>query len=179
MDFLNVPSVDLTEFNKLVEMLKANDIPFEKEVFIDPGKRGAHLAIPDLKSWKDERLGCSVICRYGSYGWEKGLLEIWAPGINDGVEGYLTTEGAYQYIVDTRNGIPRTVFDYEDDADESDEKKIGSTELRLNGLCSFSFDISRRCFHDSLWNICHVVLPFLHRNERQMGDEMGRLSRGE
>ena len=69
------------------------------------------MAVPSLKALENgEKTALSVICHNGSYGHENGLIEIYAPGLNVGVEGYLTAEEAYEYIKDTLNGISRNSF---------------------------------------------------------------------
>lgn len=101
--------VDLQQFSKLCFML--NDAKIHYETYARLG--GMSLAIPDYKSFSTEHDGnrtISVICNSGSYGGEKGLLEIYAPGLNDGVEGWLTAEEAFEYIKDTLNGISRESF---------------------------------------------------------------------
>lgn len=99
-------SVDLTEFNKLCKMLLKNDIKFE----FKPRLGGMSLAIPNYKTFSTEHNGnrsISVICFDGSYGSENGLLEIYAPGLNEGVEGHLTADEAFEYIEDTLEGKTR------------------------------------------------------------------------
>ena len=98
--------VDLTEFQKLCFMLNDAGIGYETKARLG----GMGLAIPDMKSFSTEHDGnrtISVICHSGSYGREKGLLEIYAPGLNDGVEGWLTAEDAFGYVKDTLEGKSR------------------------------------------------------------------------
>lgn len=93
------------EVPKLVGMLIAAQIPYE----IQDANGGKHIWIPNEDTYcaeLDERR-ISVISFHGSYGGERGLLEIYAPGLNSGVEGYLDAKQAFDYIVDTRNGISR------------------------------------------------------------------------
>ena len=98
--------VDLQQFNKLCFMLNDAKIDYETEARLG----GMGLAIPDNKSFSTRHDGnrtVSVVCHSGSYGREEGLLEIYAPGLNNGVEGWLTAEEAFEYIKDTLNGISR------------------------------------------------------------------------
>lgn len=98
--------VDLTQFQKLCFML--NDAAIDYEPYAQMGGMG--LAIPSCKAFSTEHDGnrtISVICHSGSYGREQGLLEIYAPGLNEGVEGWLTAEEAFDYIKDTLAGKSR------------------------------------------------------------------------
>lgn len=93
------------EVPKLIGMLAAAQIPYEVEDL----HGGKHICIPNNDVWSagtDERR-ISVVSNNGSYGGERGLLEIYAPGLNSGVEGYLNAKEAFDYIIDTRNGISR------------------------------------------------------------------------
>lgn len=97
--------VDLKEFESLCTMLVREGIPFSvKERF-----GGRSLAIPSHKELSNApgSRTISVICFEGSYGSNDGLLEIYAAGLNKGVEGYLTAQEAFEYIKDTLNGISR------------------------------------------------------------------------
>lgn len=99
-------SVDLTEFNMLCKMLSKNDIKFE----FKPRLGGMSLAIPNYETFSTEHDGnrtVSVACFDGTYGSENGLLEIYAPGLNKGVEGHLTADEAFEYINDTLEGKTR------------------------------------------------------------------------
>ena len=105
MDFL-FKNVDLEEFESLCEMLAKEGIGFETKDRCG----GKSLAIPSYSEFSTDHDGnrtVSVICFDGSYGCDDGLLEIYAPGLNDGVEGYLTAQEAFDYIRDTLNGISR------------------------------------------------------------------------
>ena len=97
--------VDLKEIESLCTMLVREGISFSvKERF-----GGSSLAIPSHKELSREpgNRTISVICFEGSYGSDDGLLEIYAAGLNKGVEGYLTAQEAFEYIKDTLNGISR------------------------------------------------------------------------
>lgn len=98
--------VDLTQFESLCDKLREKGIEFEAVSRLG----GKSLAIPSYAEYSMEHDGnrtVSVICFDGSYGSDDGLLEIYAAGLNEGVEGYLTAEQAFEYIEDTLNGISR------------------------------------------------------------------------
>ena len=98
--------VDLTQFQKLCFMLNNKPIKYETKAMMG----GMGLCIPSCEAFSTEHDGnrtISVICHSGSYGREQGLLEIYAPGLNDGVEGWLTAEEAFDYIKDTLAGKSR------------------------------------------------------------------------
>ena len=93
------------EVSKLMDLLRKNEVPFDIRNVSD----GVQIVIPGREAWDfetDERR-ISVVSFTGTYGFERGLLEIYAPGLNSGVEGFLDAEKAYEYIADTRNGISR------------------------------------------------------------------------
>jgi len=93
------------EVPKLVSMLVAAQIPYE----IQDHLGGKHIWIPskDVYCAEEDERRISVVSNNCTYGGENGLLEIYAPGLNEGVEGYLNAKEAFDYIVDTRNGISR------------------------------------------------------------------------
>ena len=99
--------VKLTEFPELLRRLCLEGITFDLVGHMG----GLTMAVPSLKALESgEKCAASVICHNGSYGHEKGLIEIYAPGLNEGVEGYLTAEDAFEYIKDTLNGISKHSF---------------------------------------------------------------------
>lgn len=86
-----------TEMNKLIEMLNNANIPFEltTDVFDNENNQ---VWYPSQKN----RV-CDVICHQGSYGGEKGLLEIMGllteeEAECDDVVGYLTAENVFNRI---------------------------------------------------------------------------------
>lgn len=91
-------NLKLLEFHKLQKMLEENGIPFEKEALIT----GEHIMIPDAKTWRDENnpdpKRISIICCTGSYGYERGLIEIWAPDGGNDPAGYLNAEEGFAMI---------------------------------------------------------------------------------
>ena len=96
--------IHLKEFPELLRRLCLEGITFDLTGHFG----GLCMTIPSREAFsKGEKTALSVICHNGSYGHEKGLIEIWAPGLNDGVEGWLTAEDAFEYIKDTLNGISR------------------------------------------------------------------------
>lgn len=97
--------VNLSEFNKLVELVKAEGIPYETRSRLG----GMQMMIPTIDAYvneTDERR-ISIVLFNGCYGGENGLMKIFAPGLNKGVEGFLNAEQALDYIKDTRAGISR------------------------------------------------------------------------
>lgn len=93
---LNENEIRMLEFNKLVKMLQKNDIPFEVEQ-LATGKR---LFVPSSFAFSEGecKYRISVICCTGSFGYDRGLLEMWAPSTWQDVDGYLTAEDAYKWI---------------------------------------------------------------------------------
>lgn len=79
---------DDNEMNKLIIMLAKADIPFDMSI---------HFGRPQIFYPSYETAVCDVICHWGSYGHERGLLEIMGlvEGGEDEVEGYLTAEEVF------------------------------------------------------------------------------------
>ena len=86
----------MTEMEKLVELLEENTIPFE--VTIQPLFRTPQIWVP-CQSDSDG----DVICHYGSYGGDRGLLETLGFGQED-VCGYLTAQEAFELIKNFYDG---------------------------------------------------------------------------
>ena len=81
----------MTELDKLEQYLKDNNIEYER---IDENEGlGFHqIVVPSRKNREWD-----AICHYGSYGYEKGLLEIMGTivdydKVGDSVEGWLTAD---------------------------------------------------------------------------------------
>jgi len=98
------------EFDKLVKMLDDAKIPYERDDD-DPNhdfyKRTGSAPIKRIKYGKFQRkeIGCicSVICGYGTYGGDEGLLEIMglltpSEEEQDSVVGYLSAEDVFNRI---------------------------------------------------------------------------------
>lgn len=102
---------DLTEFNKLEEWMRENHIYYERRSRLPFPKEVVNMI------GEDERLGeknqlvvfdrngkirYDIICHKGSFGCDKGLLEIYGDivpkGCLGGVEGYLTAEDVIERI---------------------------------------------------------------------------------
>lgn len=85
-------SLDLTEFNKLEQVLKKAGILYER---VDNVQGTADFVFEFHQLRHPEEHGYKwlwdVICNTGSYGSEKGLLELWGKDIMD-PEGYLNAE---------------------------------------------------------------------------------------
>ena len=88
-----IEHTDLTEFNKLEELLRKNEIPFEREDEI------GFMDFHQLRSIEmiGEKYVWDVICHFGSYGHEKGLLEIWGENMDE-PEGFLSAEECLEKI---------------------------------------------------------------------------------
>lgn len=96
----------MTELDKLQEYLVAKGFRFErtdtpapeelKVVYGDRWKEGIGERHQIVVYGKDEHIAWDAICHWGSYGWEKGLLEIMGtivrPDAGDEVEGWLTAQ---------------------------------------------------------------------------------------
>ena len=81
-----------TEMDKLIPMLCKADIPFDLAI---------HFGRPQVIYPSRDHYICDVICHWGSYGHESGLLEIMGladASCEDGVEGYLTAEDVFDRI---------------------------------------------------------------------------------
>lgn len=91
---------DLTELNKLEKYLKEHEYHYER--IDDDGMEmaGLHglmhcIDQHQIVVYKDGKRDWDVICQYGSYGAEEGLLEAMGARIvrkEDSVEGYLTAD---------------------------------------------------------------------------------------
>lgn len=83
---------EITEMDKLIPMLIKNDIPFDLTI---------NLGRPQIWYPSFKNPVCDVICHWGSYGHESGLLEIMglvSNTLEDGVEGSLTAEEVFERI---------------------------------------------------------------------------------
>ena len=84
--------VDTREIYKLFKMLVEAGIPCRARILYD----GAQVVYPSY-----EKRICDAVCHSGSYGHEKGLLEIMGlvdEDVGDDVEGYLTAEQVFKRI---------------------------------------------------------------------------------
>lgn len=80
-----------TEMDKLIPMLCKADIPFDLAI---------HFGRPQIAYPSFDNRVYDVVCHWGSYGHERGLLEIMGlcdEKIDD-VEGYLTAEEVFKRI---------------------------------------------------------------------------------
>lgn len=99
----------MNEFDKLCKMLDDAKIPYERNddknnlscfgVNREPMRRIVYGPDPD----KDRVCVCSVICGYGSYGYEEGLLEMMGLLTPeemecDSVKGWLTADDVFNRI---------------------------------------------------------------------------------
>ena len=111
-------TADLTELNKLEQYLKSKGIPYERidrNTLLDQYGRMRQLerhqiCVPviddELKDW-------DVICNWGSYGYEEGLLELYGNLCGGDVIGYLTADDVIRriesYVEQTKKEIPQTL----------------------------------------------------------------------
>lgn len=88
--------VDLTEYNKLIELLEKHDIPFRRDVVMDCpyGKILQIVYCPYGERRSD------VIIGFGTYGAEDGLLEqiglLPNECLEDSVQGWLDAETVFK-----------------------------------------------------------------------------------
>jgi len=90
--------IDLTEFNRLEQMLKDDGITYERE--------DSESSTMDY-TWEFHQLRCpleigekwvwDVVCSTGTYGYEKGLLEIWGKDLQE-PEGWLRADECFEKI---------------------------------------------------------------------------------
>ena len=98
---------DLTQLNRLEEYLKSKGIPYERKDQEDEFLEGHpycrtqferhQIIVPNKENYEWD-----VICQYGSYGAEEGLLEIMGtivrPNAGDSVEGWLTADDVIERV---------------------------------------------------------------------------------
>lgn len=89
---------DLTEMNKLEDYLKANGFEYQREdEDAEPMDKHQIIVFEDgVRSW-------DVVCHYGSYGSDEGLLEGMGDLFGPDVEGYLTAEVVIKKIEEVRS----------------------------------------------------------------------------
>ena len=99
---LNESDLKMLEIHKLQRLLFENDIKYENEAWMT----GEYICIPSIQALKEDKdeKRISIICCAGSYGYESGLLEMWAPGVWEDVIGNLTAEEAFEKIKEVLNG---------------------------------------------------------------------------
>lgn len=93
-------NVNLEEMNKLEDYLKSNNVPYKREdrngvkVFGEVlyGDRHQITGLDEKGEYKWD-----VICHYGSYGFEAGLLEFYD---GEDVDGFLTAEDVIRKITE-------------------------------------------------------------------------------
>lgn len=89
---------DLTEMNKLEDYLKANGFEYQREdEDAEPMDKHQIIVFENgVRSW-------DVICHYGSYGGDEGLLEGMGDLFGPDVDGYLTAEDVIKKIEEVRS----------------------------------------------------------------------------
>lgn len=106
---------DLTQLNKVEKYLKAKNIPYEREdkedKLVSIERDGIHYVVYEQMEFHQicvpsrERRDWDVICHRGSYGAERGLLEIMGTIVRpcgDSVEGWLTADDVIARIEEKR-----------------------------------------------------------------------------
>lgn len=78
----------MDEMNKLIRLLKGSGIDYEEHVILG----GPQVLV------RGESSRVSVIFHPGSYGFGYGLLEAWDFNNEQGSEGWLSAEQAFEYI---------------------------------------------------------------------------------
>lgn len=108
----------MTELDKLEQYLKDHNIPYDREdrdaIYDNDGyevRRENHqICVPSAYEAHSEFPGSwDAICQPGSYGYEKGLLEIYGSLVDvekddDSVAGFLTAEDVITRIERRSNG---------------------------------------------------------------------------
>lgn len=87
---------DLTELNKLEQYLIDNDIYYRREDY--EGNADWHQIIVYDKNNKQV---WDAVCHHGSYGYNRGLIEVSGNIVNtrrDGIAGFLTAEQVIKMI---------------------------------------------------------------------------------
>ena len=86
------PIPENNEMDKLIPMLCKADIPFDLAI---------HMGRPQIIYPSIEDCVCDAVLHWGSYGRERGLLEIMGLcDADDDVEGWLTAEEVFDRILD-------------------------------------------------------------------------------
>ena len=85
----------MNEMYKLAELLDDADIPYE---IVEHWSGTPQVCYPSA----GDNCICDAVCFYGSYGYQKGLLEIMGlvdvEEVGESVEGWLTAEEVFQRI---------------------------------------------------------------------------------
>lgn len=90
--------IDFTELNKLEEYLRKNQVPYNRLDDEWGGGFNRHQIIV-YEDPEKVRYSWDVICHYGSYGYEDGLLEVMGTPVlrdDEDVCGYLTAENVIE-----------------------------------------------------------------------------------
>lgn len=106
---------NLTELNKLEDYLKTNGFVYQREdkdnvysaeewkILVDVnGANAQPMDRHQIEVFKKRRRSWDVICQFGSYGADKGLLEGMGDIFDDYVEGYLTADDVIKRIEEGR-----------------------------------------------------------------------------
>lgn len=87
--------IDLTEMDKLKQMLEKNNIPFEENEVCNSWFHNYQICYPSVKNRKSD-----VVIGIGTYGYEDGLLEqmglLGDDCLEDDVQGWLDAETVFK-----------------------------------------------------------------------------------
>ena len=91
---------DMTEMNKLEEYLKEKGFNYERRDWDKPGEATSWDPMDwhQIRVYKDDVQIWDVVCHYGSYGSERGLLEGAGEIFSGDVEGHLTADDVIRKI---------------------------------------------------------------------------------
>lgn len=117
-----MPSIDQTEMMKLAFGLRDRGIEFNARSFFD----GLQIVVGD--DW-------DAICHSGSYGHEKGLIEVMGlPQCEDDVIGWLTAEEVLKMVDELRPMPEPETIDYENYEPKNSPVKMRMTQTLANNL---------------------------------------------
>lgn len=118
-----MPSIDQTEMMKLAFGLRDRGIEFKTQSFFD----GLQIVVGD-RDW-------DAICHSGSYGHEKGLIEVMGlPQCEDDVIGWLTAEEVLKMVDELRPMPEPETIDYDDYEPKHPLVKMKMTQTLANNL---------------------------------------------
>ena len=118
-----MPNIDQTEMMKLAFGLRDRGIDFNARSFFD----GLQIVVED-GDW-------DAICHSGSYGHEKGLIEVMGlPQCEDDVIGWLTAEEVLKMVDELRPMPEPEIIDYENYEPKHSPVKMKMTQTLANNL---------------------------------------------
>lgn len=88
--------MEKNEINKVINWLDKNKIKYEH--IVQEAPKGTKCNRNQILIKPDDFTRLSIICHYGSYGYEQGLLEYWDFEMGHEVEGYLTAKDVIKIL---------------------------------------------------------------------------------